>query len=261
MTGSARSSVRGCLLLDLTSAAPPWGPCAPAAVVAWIAERPAAALDLVQWIGEHAHRQVLLIGCVGRPGDGIARRPCPHAGDGHRGGGARSTVVRAPPARGLRRCSQRPRVRLRQGGVVGPQRPGAAGQDRHTDHRPGHGDGRRGGARRLRGPRVDGPARRTGRGAGRRRAGGRGHHHRRGRSRGRQRPRRRWRSPTPLPRRPCPARTRRATCTGWSAGHEAIPTRRAGLRDRGGGARRHGRGPRRHRRGAAGSHAMAGDAR
>jgi hypothetical protein len=53
------------LELDLTSAALPWGPCAPAAVVAWIAERPAAALDLVQWIGEHAHRQVLLIGASG----------------------------------------------------------------------------------------------------------------------------------------------------------------------------------------------------
>ena len=53
------------LHLDLTSAAPLWAAQAPADVVAWIAERPAAALDLVQWIGEHAHRQVLLIGGSG----------------------------------------------------------------------------------------------------------------------------------------------------------------------------------------------------
>ena len=40
------------------------------------------------------------------------------------------------------------------------------------------------------------------------------------------RPRWRWRSPTGAPGAACPARTRRATCTGWSAGHGAIPTRR-----------------------------------
>ena len=210
------------LLLDLTSAAPPWGPCAPAAVVAWIAERPAAALDLVQWIGEHAHRQVLLIGAsgdrataslvdlartLGTAIEVVARGRLSfalHRREVYEGavsglefvsGKAVSWVLsaRVPPAKIVT-----PIIDQATETVVG------AVLDGFEDH--GWTDRPRNRTRRgppsSRRPRPSPPAWSVS---------------------WSPRPTPAVAEPDRLPRRPCPARTRRATCTGWSAGHEAIP--------------------------------------